>query len=77
MAKKNKQQGRWRKLTGGLAGLCMLLSLLGGLPVTAEKTEEELFRSYPSSAMFDSLWVGDTVAFKSLGYSVEGVLPPR
>lgn len=76
MAKKNKQQGRWRKLTGGLAGLCMLLSLLGGLPVTAEKTEEELFRSYPSSAMFDSLWVGDTVAFKSLGYSVEGVLPP-
>ena len=76
MAKKNKQQDRWRKLTGGMVCLCMLLSLLGGVPVTAEKTEEDLFRSYPSSAMFDSLWVGDTVAFKSLYYhSVEGVLP--
>ena len=76
MAKKNKQQGRWRKLTGGLAGLCMLLSLLGGLSVTADTAEEDLFRSWPSSAMFDSLWVGDMVAFKSLDYhSVEGVLP--
>lgn len=54
-----------RRFWGGLAGLCMLLSLLGGTPVTAETAEEDLFRSYPSSAMFDSLWVGDIVVFES------------
>ncbi len=57
-----------RRFWGGLAGLCMLLSLLGGMPVTAETTEEDLFRSYPSSAMFNSLWVGDIVVFASFYY---------
>lgn len=66
-----------RRFWGGIACLCMLLSLLGGTPVTAETTEEDLFRSYPSSAMFDSLWVGDIVVFELFYYSYsEGAPAP-
>lgn len=62
---------------GGLVGLCMLLSLFGVVPVTAETAEEELFRSYPSSAMFDSLWVGDIVVFELHRYdSIDGTGGP-
>ena len=66
-----------RRFWGGIACLCMLLSLLGGTPVTAETTEEDLFRSHPSSAMFDSLWVGDIVVFELHRYdSVDGTGGP-
>lgn len=62
---------------GALVGLCMLLSLLGGLPVTAETSQDDLFRSYPSSAMFNSLWVEDIVVFGLHSYdSVDGTGDP-
>lgn len=54
-----------KRLLSGLISLCLLLALFGGLSVSAETKQEEWFKSWPSSAVFDSLWVDDVVFFKS------------
>lgn len=64
----SRRKSVWKKLLSGMLSLCVLLSLWAGTPVTAQTEQEDLFYSYPSNSCFDSLWVGDTVAFASHFY---------
>lgn len=73
-----------------MLGLCVALTIFGGIPAAATEQmesapqqntaapaaeESDLFLSYPSEAMFDSLWVGDTVVFASHRYNIESGTP--
>lgn len=87
---KSKRWKGGKKLISGMLGLCVALTIFGGIPAAATEQmesapqqntaapaaeESDLFLSYPSEAMFDSLWVGDTVVFASHRYNIESGAP--
>lgn len=58
-----------KRLVSAFLAATLLLTLFGAMPISAE-AEREWFRSIPSSAVFDSLWVGDIICFDSQFYDL-------
>lgn len=59
---------KWQKWISCLCCLGLLLTPFGGISASAETEQEEWFRSTPTSAVFDKLWVGDVIYFNSQSY---------
>ena len=63
---------KWRRFVSGIFCLTFLLIFFSGMGVSAEtQQEKEWFKSWPTSAMFDKLWVDDVVCFSSQYYYTE------